>query len=189
MNTTTYPQPPLAAQPPAAARFVLNQLARLRHGTLSVQLPDGSIRRFGSGAPQATITLRNWNPCTAALSSGDIGLAESYMAGDWVTPSLAELLGLLVRNRREMEKLVHGSWFGRLAYRVKHLLNRNNRTGSRKNIHAHYDLGNAFYSLWLDDTMNYSSALFGADRSQPMADAQNTKTRRALHKAGVRTGD
>jgi cyclopropane-fatty-acyl-phospholipid synthase len=75
------------------------------------------------------------------------------------------------------------------VYRVKHLLNRNTRSNSAKNIHAHYDLGNAFYELWLDGTMNYSSAWFDGDRSQPMAQAQSAKVRRALRMAEVKPGD
>ena len=175
---------------PAAARTMLQMLQRLRHGSLTLQLPDGSIQRFGDGdGPAASLSLHNWNVCGAALKSGDIGFAESYIARDWHTPDLTDLLRLLIANRRDIEDMVYGSWFGRLAYRVRHLLNRNSKTNSRKNIHAHYDLGNAFYRLWLDETMNYSSALFGDDRDQPMAQAQRAKVWRALHLAGVRPGD
>src|SRR5690606_208485 len=112
----------------------------------------------------------------------------SYLAGDWSTPNLPALLSLLVANRREVEDMVYGSWLGRLAYRVRHLLNRNSRTNSRKNVHAHYDLGNAFYGLWLDGTMNYSSAWFGG-RDTSMVSAQHAKVRRAPEMAGVRPGD
>jgi cyclopropane-fatty-acyl-phospholipid synthase len=161
----------------------------LRHGSLTVQLPDGSMQRFGGDAlPHATLCLRNWNVCAAALKSGDIGFAESYIAGDWSTPHLVDLLRVLVKNRDEVESVVYGSWIGRFAYRIKHLLNRNTRANSQKNIHAHYDLGNAFYRLWLDKTMNYSSALFGDDLKQPMAQAQHAKVRRALTLAHVKPG-
>ncbi len=187
MNTTTFAGR-LGASAQPAARVALKQLARLRHGTLAVRLPDGSTQNFGSGEPHASITLHNWNVFSAALASGDIGLAESFVAGDWTTPSLAQLLTLLVRNRREIEEVIYGSWYGRLAYRFKHLLNRNSRAGSRKNIHAHYDLGNDFYRLWLDETMNYSSAWFGPRTDMPLADAQNAKVRRALAMAGVTEG-
>jgi cyclopropane-fatty-acyl-phospholipid synthase len=175
---------------PAAARAVFKLLQGLRHGSLTVQLPDGSMQRFGGDAtPHATLHLLNWNVFSAALKSGDIGFAESYIAGDWTSPNLTELLRVLVKNRAEVEGVVYGSWLGRLMYRVRHLLNRNTRTNSRKNIHAHYDLGNAFYSLWLDETMNYSSAIFQGDFEQPMALAQKTKVRRALTHAKVKPGD
>jgi len=96
---------------------------------------------------------------------------------------------VLVKNRGEMEGVIYGSWLGRLFYRMRHLLHRNTHANSRKNIHAHYDLGNAFYTLWLDETMNYSSAIFEGDTTQPMALAQKTKVRRALTQARVRPGD
>jgi len=194
MNTATETPSPvqatlaLPAGAPAAARTVLGLLQRLRHGQLTVQLPDGSVRRFGGGdGPSASLRLHNWNVCAAALKSGDIGFAEGFIAGDWSTPQLTELLRLFIANRREVEDVIYGSWLGRLAYRLRHLLHRNTKRGSQKNIHAHYDLGNAFYELWLDDTMNYSSALFESP-AQPMREAQQAKVRRALRMAGVQPG-
>ena len=175
---------------PAAARTVLKLLQRLRHGSLNVQLPSGAMQRFGSDTGlHATLVLHNWNVCSAALKSGDIGFAETFIAGDWTTPNLVDLLRVLVKNRAEVDAVIFGSWVGRLFYRIKHLLNRNTKTNSQKNIHAHYDLGNAFYQLWLDETMNYSSALFGGDLRQPMAQAQKTKVRRALTLSHVKPGD
>ena len=174
---------------PAAARTALKLLSRLTQGTLTVKLPNGSIQRFGSGsAPMASLHLLNWNPCSAALRSGDIGFAESFIAGDWTTPHLADLLEVLLVNRTHMEAAIYGNWLGRLMYRIKHLLNRNTKANSRKNIHAHYDLGNAFYELWLDGTMNYSSAIFETPQTS-MKDAQNAKVRRALKMAQVQPGD
>ena len=191
MNSTTAPNA-LTIPPgtPAAARTVMRLLQKLRHGSLTLQLPDGSMQRFGQGdLPHATLNLHNWKVCAAALKSGDIGFAESFIAGDWSTPNLVDLLRVLVRNRDEVESVIYGTWVGRLLYRVKHLLNRNTRSNSQKNIHAHYDLGNAFYNLWLDETKNYSSALFNGDYSQPMVQAQNAKVRRALDQARVKAGD
>jgi cyclopropane-fatty-acyl-phospholipid synthase len=180
----------LPAGTPAAARTVFKLLSKLRHGSLTVQLPDGSLQRFGGEAsPHASLMLHNWKVCSAALKSGDIGFAEGFIAGDWSTPNLTELLRVLVRNRDEVESVIYGSWAGRLLYRIKHLLNRNTRANSQKNIHAHYDLGNAVYRLWLDETMNYSSALFQGNLDQPMAQAQTAKVRRALQEAGVQRGD
>jgi cyclopropane-fatty-acyl-phospholipid synthase len=175
---------------PRSSRTVFKLLQKLQHGSLTVQLPDGSMQRFGQQTlPHATLVLHNWNPFSAALKSGDIGFAESFIAGDWQTPNLTELLRVLIKNRTEVEGVIYGTWMGRLLYRVKHLLHRNTKANSQKNIHAHYDLGNSFYRLWLDDTMNYSAALFGGDLSQPMAQAQHTKVRRALSMAGVKAGD
>jgi cyclopropane-fatty-acyl-phospholipid synthase len=179
----------LPAGAPAAARSAFKLLSRLKHGTLTLQLPDGSTLRFGSGgAPTASLRLNNWNVCSAALRSGDIGFAESYIAGDWTTPHLTELLRVLVSNRKEVEDIIYGTWLGRLVYRCKHLLNRNTKANSQKNIHAHYDLGNAFYELWLDGTMNYSSAIFETPETS-MSEAQSAKVRRALNMAKVQAGD
>jgi len=154
-----------------------------------VQLPDGSQRRFGPGGePQAALRLLDWRVCAAALKSGDIGFAESWIAGHWSTPDLVTLLKLFIANRDAVEQVIYGTWWGRLAYRVKHLLNRNSRQGSRKNIHAHYDIGNPFYRLWLDETMNYSSAWFDCNPARPLPEAQRAKVRRALDECGLQPG-
>lgn len=179
----------LPADAPAAARTALSLLGRIQHGTLTLQLPDGSMHRLGQGGgPAAAITLKNWNVCHAALKSGDIGFAESYIAGDWTTPHLADLLKVFTANRQHVENIIYGTWAGRLLYRIKHLLHRNTKANSQKNIHAHYDLGNAFYELWLDDTMNYSSAWFEGQMDRDMRTAQNAKVRRALRMANVQPG-
>ncbi len=180
---------PHASLPKAATRL-LGLLARLKIGTLTLHAPDGNCQVFGTHeAPFAALYIHRWEMCAEVLKSGDIGFAEGYMAGDWTTPDLAALLRLLIANRNHIEGAIYGHWLGRLAYRIKHLLNRNNRSNSRKNIHAHYDLGNAFYELWLDGTMNYSSAWFEGDQARPMADAQKAKVRRALRMVDAKPGD
>ena len=181
--------PTMPTGAPSAARAVLKLLLRLKHGTLMLKLPDGSVQRFGNGeSPMASLHLLNWNVCSAALKSGDIGFAESFIAGDWTTPHLTELLRVLIINRKEVDDMIYGTWLGRFVYRIKHLLNRNTKANSQKNIHAHYDLGNAFYELWLDGTMNYSSAIFQTPETS-MKDAQHAKVRRALRMARVQPGD
>ena len=191
MSTTTAHPFTLPAQAPAAARTILRLLQRLRHGTLDVLWPDGTHSRFGSGAlgqTHAAIRLLDWRACTAALKSGDIGFAEAFIAGQWTSPDLTALLKLFIHNREAIDKLIYGSWWGALWYRAKHLLNRNSRRGSLKNVHAHYDLGNEFYKLWLDESMNYSSALFEADFDRPMAQAQQAKVQRAIQECGLQPG-
>jgi len=179
----------LPEKTPAPARTVLKLLQQLKHGSLTVQLPDGSMHRFGTQTlPHATLKLHNWQPLQAALKSGDIGFAESFIDGHWSTPNLTELLRVLIQNRQAMDSVIYGSWWGRLLYRARHLMHRNTRANSQKNIHAHYDLGNAFYRLWLDEAMNYSAAIFNGDLTQPMAQAQHTKVRRALVQANVQPG-
>jgi cyclopropane-fatty-acyl-phospholipid synthase len=190
MNSTTAPRS-LPDTAPAAARSLLRLLQRLSIGTLDLQCPDGHQLRFGSGdeqQPRAALRLKDWAVCSAVLKSGDVGFGETYMAGQWTTPDLAALLRLCLANREALESALYGQWWGALLYRVRHLLNRNSKRGSRKNIQAHYDLGNPFYRLWLDETMNYSSAWFNGDAHQPMAAAQTAKMRRALDECGVAPG-
>ncbi|MBC7202971.1 MAG: class I SAM-dependent methyltransferase, partial [Pusillimonas sp.] len=179
-----------SSRPTFAARTVLRMLNKLSQGCLDIELPNGEIRRFGNGGhPHATLRLNNWNVFAAALRSGDIGFAESYIQGDWTSPNLTSLIALFIVNREQMERVMYGAWWGKLFYRLRHILNRNSRSGSRRNIHAHYDLGNAFYSNWLDETMNYSSAWFQGDRSQPLAQAQHAKVNRVLDETRVGAGD
>jgi cyclopropane-fatty-acyl-phospholipid synthase len=194
MTTTLTSRTPLALPEtaPAAARAVFRLLREVRFGTLDVQLPDGSQMHFGSlaeGEPRAALRLLDWSVCPAALKSGDIGFAEAFIDGHWTTPDLPALLKLFIANRDALEAVVYGTWWGSLLYRAKHLLHRNSRRGSRKNIHAHYDIGNPFYRLWLDETMNYSSAWFDGDTTRAMPEAQRAKVRRALLECGVQPGD
>ena len=191
--TTTHPSKPnlldLKAQTPKAVQRALSMLERLSAGGLQLHLPDGRQLFFGHRhGPQASMVLHNWQVFGAALRSGDIGFAESFIAGDWETPDLTALLRLLVVNRRPMDDLIFGTWWGRLAYQLRHWMRRNTKKNSSRNIHAHYDLGNAFYSLWLDPTMTYSSAWFEGDTTQDLASAQQAKVRRALRMAGVQAG-
>ena len=193
-------QPPMAAaaarvhQPgaaPPAARLMQSLLGHLRHGTLLVQWPDGKQCRYGQ--PDAagnviTLELHNWQPCSSALRSGDIGFAETFIEADWHTSNLSGLIELLARNRDAIESMVYGSWWGKLLYRVRHWLNRNSKSGSRKNIHAHYDIGNAFYQLWLDRSMTYSSALGVDECGGDLEQAQMAKYRRILRQLQVQPG-
>ncbi len=177
----------LPAAIPAQARIVLKMLRRLEHGALRVSCPDGSTLSFGSGTAPVSIRLKNWNPCIAALRSGDIGFAESYIAGDWQTDDLAALLQLFIHNRDRLESAIYGSWWGGLLYRLRHLFNRNSKAGSRRNIHAHYDIGNRFYRLWLDPSMTYSSALYSAP-GLTLEQAQQAKYARILDQLQLPAG-
>ncbi len=186
-------KPPLRAPAgsPASVKTVFALLSRLRHGSLDLQLPDGSSAHVGSpDGPRATLRIKDWALASATLARGDIGFAESYVEGHWSSQDLVGLLQLLLRNRESLEQAIYGSWWGGLLYRVKHLLNRNSRAGSRRNIVAHYDLGNAFYRLWLDPSMNYSSAWFdsGDRRGQELQQAQQAKMRRALLELALQPG-
>jgi cyclopropane-fatty-acyl-phospholipid synthase len=176
---------------PPAARAVASLLQRLAFGTLDVQWPDGSLTHFGSGhagEPRAAIRLADWQVCAAVLKSGDIGFAESHIDGHWSSPDAVALIKLFIANREALDAAVYGTWWGSALHRLRHLFNRNSRAGSRRNIHAHYDLGNAFYELWLDDSMSYSSAWFAGDHGQPMEQAQRAKIGRALGQVRLAPG-
>ena len=192
MTSTLLASPHEFEAAPAPARALFRLLTRMQLGRLSVTLPGGASLDFGAAPeaqPRAAIRLHRWHACAAVLKSGDIGFAESFIAGDWSTPDLPALLRLLIANRNAFEAVFYGSWWGSLLHRARHLVNRNSRRGSKKNIHAHYDLGNEFYRLWLDPTMNYSSAWFEGGRGGDLVTAQHAKVRRALAECGTRPGD
>ena len=163
------------------ARTVFGLLERLRGGSLEVHLPDGATCRFGDDGPAAAVLdVADSAVFSKCLQRGDIGLAEAYLDGDWDSPDLAGFLTLLACNRDNLRRAVVGDWRNLLLARLRHLLNRNTRRGSRRNIMAHYDLGNEFYRLWLDRTMTYSSALHRLAPGGGLAEAQEAKYRRIL---------
>jgi cyclopropane-fatty-acyl-phospholipid synthase len=151
-----------AAMPRARdTRLVFSLLEGLRGGLLEIRLPDGTSGLFGDGEHGLVMQVRDEAVFGRVLARGDIGLAESFLDGQWECSDLTALLTLLARNRDVLGRAVYGAWRGLLAARLRHWLNGNSRRGSARNIMAHYDLGNDFYALWLDPGMSYSSALFG----------------------------
>jgi cyclopropane-fatty-acyl-phospholipid synthase len=182
---------PAGAGPaPRSAATLLKLLAKIRQGRLDLRLPDGSHLCLGDAAqgPHAQMQIDSWQVFDDVLARGDIGLAEAYIDGLWHSADLAALLLLLSGNRDVLAKAVYGQWWRLLAARLRHLVHDNSRAGSRRNIIAHYDLGNAFYREWLDPTMSYSSALYGDDAGITLADAQRAKYRRILQRLDVRPG-
>ena len=165
-----------------STKTILSLLSQLKNGYLKMTLPNGQVREFGDKASslQADIQIFDWNVFKGLMSHGDIGFAESYIRGDWDSSNLKTILELAIRNRTILDKAIYGTWLGSIFYRVKHWLRDNSKSGSRKNIHAHYDLGNAFYSLWLDPSMSYSSAWFSEGTKQALGDAQKAKIQRIL---------
>ena len=179
MNTMTLRQAePLARD----TRLVFQLLEKLQDGMLEIRLPDGSSRLFGNGEHGVTLNVTNEAMFSAVLAKGDIGLAEAYLDGHWDASDITGLLTLLARNRDVLKKAVYGSWRNLLAARVRHWLNGNSRAGSKRNIMAHYDLGNDFYKLWLDPSMSYSSALYRAVDGGDLESAQRAKYRRILRR-------
>lgn len=145
-------------------------------GRLTLVLPDGARHQLmgRTSGHAAVLTIRDPRCAARVLKNGDIGFAEGYMAGEWDTPDLAVLLETLVNNYDHIRRLFDGNPLMKLVNGIGHRLNRNSRRGSRRNIHAHYDLGNAFYGAWLDPSMTYSSARFEAP-GQLLQDAQRAK--------------
>lgn len=176
---------------PLAARFVLKSLERLSVGRLSVRLPDGHVRVFGNAdsTPQAEIDVRDWRFFRRILLDGDMGFAEAYMEGFCDSPDLPRLIGLLLANEKALGKITRTNFFHGLLLKFLHRRHENTREGSKKNIHAHYDLGNEFYGLWLDRSMTYSSALYEGQESKPLEAAQTAKYERILTQLGARQGD
>ena len=174
-----------------AARITLAAASRIAVGTLTVTLPDGSTRVFGDRDSElrGEMHIHDLEALRRLLIGGEVGGGEAYMDGLWSSPDLVGLISMAVANREALA-LSKGWWRtpAKLARTLSHRRNRNTRTGSRRNITAHYDLGNEFYGLWLDETMTYSSALFESP-DQSLADAQRAKYRAIAKLAGVEAGD
>ncbi len=182
--TAPRPQPPGPTAAPAAARpsrsfyerSVLGSFANMTRGHLRVELPDGSVRTFGSPIPtattlplkisaDATIRVRRAVFFKKCVLHGDIGFAESYLDGDWDTPELTAVVAWFIHNFDQAPTLSgskHARSFAlnvlRFADRLGHLLRPNTRAMARRNIHEHYDLSNEFFTLFLDPSMMYSAA-------------------------------
>jgi len=158
-------------------------------GSLSFILPSG--KRFDiegkTPGPRAVIQIHDYRFVRRALASGDIGFAEGFIAGEWDTPDLSTVLEAFSLNFDRLHDLVEGNIVMRAINALFHLFNRNDRRGSKKNIHAHYDLGNAFYSRWLDSSMTYSSALYDQP-GQTLADGQRAKYAALARTLDLQTG-
>ncbi|MBK6405605.1 MAG: class I SAM-dependent methyltransferase [Holophagales bacterium] len=172
-----------------ATRLVLRALEGLEGGSVVLTLPDGTARRFGrEGARPIRLEAHSWGPLRALVLGGDLGAAEAYLDGEWSTDDLPGLVRLFVANATLFDR---ETWLTRVASagnRLFHALNRNTRAGSRRNIRAHYDLGNDLYRLFLDPSMTYSCALFETGR-ETLEEAQRSKLRRIAEKARIRPGD
>jgi cyclopropane-fatty-acyl-phospholipid synthase len=147
---------------PLLARKTLNIAVKLKNGSLDLQLPDGTIYRCAgeNAGPQAILVVKHWGFARRLTGQGDIGLAEAYLRGEWESPDVTAFLQLFVVNNHVIVSLLANKPLVRLWQRFGHWRNRNSKSGSKRNIHAHYDLGNRFYSAWLDKSMTYSSAVF-----------------------------
>jgi cyclopropane-fatty-acyl-phospholipid synthase len=138
--------------------------------------------------PEAVLVFHTWRALRRIVAAGDVGFAEAYMAGEWSSPDLTSLIAIAARNRDYFERAILGWVPLRALNRLRHLLNANSRSGSRRNIAFHYDLGNDFYRLWLDRSMTYSSALY-EDPGQSLEDAQQAKQRKIIELLALHGGE
>ena len=157
-------------------------LSRLEFGTLDFVAPNGEMEtvRGRLPGPQARFVIHEWDVLRRIMSRGDIALGEEYVDGAWDTDDIEKLVSLFLMNA--LGEYASGSLFNRLALMIQdRIVRRNSVSGAKRNIEAHYDVGNDFYSLWLDRSMTYSSGLFG-DTAKALEDAQRNKYERILGK-------
>ncbi len=183
-----------AAQPAVAMRGLMARvfrrvLSHLESGGLTVELPSGQRieHRAARAGIDARLTIHHWRALRRLISGGDLGFARAYIDGDWSTPDLAALLELGARNGSGFMDRMNGSRLFRAVNWLSHLRRENTRSGSRRNIEFHYDLGNAFYRLWLDPSMLYSSAIY-ARPGASLEEAQQEKLRQILEMLDIAPG-
>jgi len=167
----------------AAARTMIQNW---NTGVMTFVLPDGRELRLegATPGPEARLIVHDYRFINRTISNGTIGFGEGYMAGEWDTPDLSILLEVLASNYARFAKVAFGNAFMAAMNLLEHTFRRNSRSGSKKNIQAHYDLGNAFYSRWLDPTMTYSAARF-ATPGEALPDAQTRKYRTLCESMGL----
>lgn len=163
----------------------LKVLEHIEFGSIDVITPDGKIHQFKSGRQSAhtTLTLHDWRAIPMLATKGDIGFAQAYRDGWWDSDDLTSLFLIGLQNEAALDKYIYGGLIGQIIARGSYLLTRNTLSGSKKNIHAHYDLGNEFYKLWLDESMTYSSALFSSP-TEDLVQAQHNKYDRIIERLG-----
>jgi len=168
------------AAPSLLARLLERSIPPVAFGRLSVTLPSGeAVTRSGTCAgPEARMVIHRPRALGRIVLDGEIGFVDGYLDGEWSTPDLPALLSFLLANEDSLRPRRRASGLTALCNRIRHALHVNTRGGSRRNIAAHYDLGNAFYERWLDAGMNYSSALYHGRES--LEDAQDAKIERIV---------
>lgn len=177
---------------PGFARLLDHIDAGLEQGTIEATLPDGSRRRLGGRGrgPAAVVEVRSWRALMRLATSGSVGWYRAWADGEWTSPDPVPLFDLFMRNRAPLGQAGRARGLSRIINRIKHILRRNDRTGARRNIEFHYDLGNDFYAAWLDRSMTYSSARFAEpiDPAEPLEEAQHRKIRLLLDRLGLKPG-
>ena len=175
---------------PGEAKVILNSLSKIEFGSIDIISPEGMHFKYvgKKPGPSTDLNISNWNVFAEILNKSDIGLAETYINNHWNSNSIDQLIELAILNESVLSKAFIGNLHKIIFYRLKHEARENTKSGSKSNIKAHYDLGNSFYSLWLDPTMTYSSALF-SHMNEDLSQAQNNKYQNMLNLVGAKPGD
>ena len=168
----------------------LEMMSNIRKGSVTIVTPEEKFLKYTGieEGEHVSIRINEWRFCEDIFMKGDIGLGESYISGYWDCGNINNLIKFGIENYNELERVIKGSLLKILFFRIKHFLNRNSRKGSLKNVHAHYDIGNEFYQLWLDSSMTYSSAIFNST-DEELLSAQENKYERILKKLKLKNGD
>ena len=174
---------------PKLVQFAFHFVSKLRRGTLDITLPDGRTVRCGGlePGPTAQMTIYSYGFAWRLARGGDIGIAEAYLRREWDTPNLTQFLYIFCLNHDLIQTMLGGKPVARFVQSLRHWFNRNTKRQARRNIYAHYDIGNSFYSAWLDPSMTYSSALF-EDGTNDLTAAQHNKYRRLAEAINLQPG-
>ena len=169
---------------PILARIAFSLFKKIKYGEIVLTTPEGEVIHFGKMEKEsdlrASFKLKDWSVIKNAINHADIGFGEDYIEGKWETDNLPNLLTIIVKNHDVLEKLLYGNIWGRIFFKIYNFFRPNSIEGSKKNIKAHYDVGNDFYKLWLDKTMTYSSGIFEGDKNKNLERAQLDKYARIL---------
>ena len=159
---------------------ILQHLKKAKNGHLLIKMPNGEEIEIGTKnlKPQADIEVHNLALIDLILLKGDIGFGEAYVKKFFTTSNIHDLLLFILSNQEEFEPLFHSNILYSAIFKIKNLFKKNSLKGSKKNIEFHYDMGNDFYSLWLDETMSYSSGIFYGDET--LSESQKNKYQRIL---------
>ena len=165
-----------------------NSFKKISFGSIKITYPDKHFYKYGDDNDYAELEIHSWKAIWLCITKGDIGLAESYFKNYLSTPDISKLMIFFSHNLNEIKTIAGGRKYLKMFYHLKHALNKNTVKGSKNNIQAHYDLGNDFYSLWLDKTMTYSSALFD-DQKISLSEAQEMKYQKIIDSLELKSGD
>ncbi|MDP9415889.1 MAG: cyclopropane-fatty-acyl-phospholipid synthase family protein, partial [Pseudomonadota bacterium] len=172
-------------------RQILDRIdAGLVEGGIDATLPDGSRWILGGRkpGPMPVVHLRSWRALVRLISSGSVGWYKAWALGEWSSPDPVPLFDLFMRNGESLGEVARAKGIWRKLNRFAHLLRRNSKAKAKANIAFHYDLGNDFYSAWLDGSMTYSSAMFGEGMAGPLEEAQERKIRALLDRLDLQPG-